>query len=109
MIEEMALVQTASEEYPVLRDHRLAVAFYDENADGKIVLTQRFDLDVTGERTVVEAVKGKKRPAFIMVNEDDLTYTELRFDEQSLDFAQKNLYKSDSAFNSCSSMAQLVG
>lgn len=96
-IEEMALVQTASEEYPVLRDHRLAVAFYDENADGKIVLTQRFDLDVTGERTVVEAVKGKKRPAFIMVNEDDLTYTKLRFDEQSLDFAQKNLYKFDSA------------
>ena len=75
----------------------MAVAFYDENADGKIVLTQRFDLDVTGERTVVEAVKGKKRPAFIMVNEDDLTYTKLRFDEQSLDFAQKNLYKFDSA------------
>ncbi|TCD54436.1 aminopeptidase N [Alloscardovia theropitheci] len=96
-IEEMALIQSASEEYPVLRDHRLAVAFYDENESGQIVMTERFDLDVTGERTVVEAVAGKKRPAFIMVNEDDLTYTKLRFDAQSLEFAKNNLYKFDSA------------
>ncbi|WP_018143488.1 aminopeptidase N [Alloscardovia criceti] len=92
-IEEMALVQSASQEYPVLRTHRLAVAFYEENADGQVELTERFDLDVEGERTIVEAVKGKKRPAFIMVNEDDLTYTKLRFDEQSLQFALDNLYK----------------
>ena len=96
-IEEMVLIQTASDEYPVLRDHRVAVAFYDENADGKIEMTERFDLDVTGERTVVEAVAGKKRPAFIMVNEDDLTYTKLRFDAQSLEFAKNNLYKFSSA------------
>lgn len=92
-IEQMTLVQSASEEYPVLRDHRLAVAFYEENADGKVEMTERFDLDVTGERTVVEAVKGKKRPAFIMVNEDDLTYTKLRFDAESLEFAKNNLHK----------------
>ncbi|MFD0704764.1 aminopeptidase N [Alloscardovia venturai] len=92
-IEEMALVQTASNEYPVLRDHRLAVAFYEETSEGTVEMTERFDLDVTGKRTVVEAVKGKKRPAFIMVNEDDLTYTKLRFDDKSLEFAKNNLDK----------------
>ncbi|OTA29706.1 aminopeptidase N [Alloscardovia macacae] len=97
-IEEMVLTQTASSDYPVLRDHRLAVAFYDVNeATGLVEMTERFDLDVTGEKTVVEAVAGKKRPAFIMVNEDDLTYTKLRFDAESLEFARQNLYRFSSA------------
>ncbi len=99
IITELALTQTASEEYPVLRNHRLAIGFYNVDETGSVVRTDRFELDVTGECTVVEEAKGLKRPAFIMVNDDDLTYTKLRFDAESLKFAQDNLYRFSDALS----------
>jgi hypothetical protein len=82
----------------VLRAHRLAVGFYNEDPEtGKIVRTDRFELDVDGELTVVDAAAGKARPSLILVNDDDLTYTKLRFDDKSLAFATSNLYRFDDA------------
>lgn len=92
-IASLTLRQTAPAEHPVLRAHRLAVGFYNEDpATGAIVRTDRFELDVDGETTVVEAAAGKPRPALILVNDDDLTYTKLRFDDKSLAFAAENLH-----------------
>ena len=52
-IKRLALRQTAPAEHPVLRAHRLAVGFYNEDPEtGKIVRTDRFELDVDGELTV---------------------------------------------------------
>ena len=49
-IKRLALRQTAPAEHPVLRAHRLAVGFYNEDPEtGKIVRTDRFELDVDGE------------------------------------------------------------
>ena len=97
-IRQLALRQSASAEHPVLRAHRLAVGFYNEDPEtGKIVRTDQFELDVDGELTIVEAAAGKARPALILVNDDDLTYTKLRFDEKSLKFAAENLYRFDDA------------
>ena len=97
-IRQLALRQSASAEHPVLRAHRLAVGFYNEDPEtGKIVRTEQFELDVDGELTIVEAAAGKARPALILVNDDDLTYTKLRFDEKSLKFAAENLYRFDDA------------
>ena len=94
----LALRQTAPAEHPVLRAHRLAVGFYNEDPEtGKIVRTDRFELDVDGELTVVDAAAGKARPSLILVNDDDLTYTKLRFDDKSLAFATSNLYRFDDA------------
>lgn len=92
-ITQLRLVQTATPDHPVLRAHRLAIGFYNEAEDGSIVRTDRIELDVDGELTVVEEAAGKQRPAFILVNDDDLTYTKLRFDECSLEFAAQNLYR----------------
>ena len=93
-IASLTLRQTAPAEHPVLRAHRLAVGFYNEDpATGAIVRTDRFELDVDGETTVVEAAAGKPRPALILVNDDDLTYTKLRFDDKSLAFAAENLHR----------------
>ena len=48
----------------MLRAHRLAVGFYNEDPEtGKIVRTDQFELDVDGELTIVEAAAGKARPA----------------------------------------------
>ena len=97
-IASLTLTQSAPAEHPVLRPHRLAVGLYNEDpATGRIVRTDRIELDVDGETTVVTEAAGKPRPAFILVNDDDLTYTKLRFDAASLEFAVENLYRFDNA------------
>ncbi|KAA8825238.1 aminopeptidase N [Bifidobacterium reuteri] len=93
-IAELKLTQTAPAEHPVLRPHRLAVGFYNEDkASGTIVRTDQFELDVDGETTLVQSAEGRKRPAFILVNDDDLTYTKIRFDAESQAFAEANLHR----------------
>ena len=65
-----------------LRDHRLAVGLY--RGDGpKLVRTDRFELDVTGERTEVPELIGLAQPDLLLVNDDDLTYGKVRLDERS--------------------------
>ncbi|MDQ1512224.1 MAG: aminopeptidase, partial [Microbacteriaceae bacterium] len=75
--------QTASEAQPTIRPHRLAIGFY-ELRDHKLVRTERFELDVAGERTEVPDVLGKPRPALVLLNDDDLAYTKIRLDDVSL-------------------------
>ncbi|MFI6414316.1 aminopeptidase N [Streptomyces sp. NPDC050585] len=69
---------------PVLRPHRIAVGFYDLDDAGKLVRTERVELDVDGELTGVEALAGKRRPAVVLLNDDDLSYAKVRLDEESL-------------------------
>ncbi len=97
-ISELTLHQFAPTDHPVLREHRLAVGFYNEDEEsGKVVRTDRIELDVDGEATTVTEAAGKPRPQFLLTNDDDLTYTKLRFDDESLAFATANLYRSDDA------------
>lgn len=86
-IKELALPQTAPAKNPVLRPHRLAIGFYNTDENGKVVRTDRIELDVDGERTIVAEAAGKKRPDLILINDDDLTYTKIRLDGKSLSFA----------------------
>lgn len=81
-IESFSILQSAIADYPYLRPHRLAVGFYDE-VDGKLVRTERVELDVQGAKTVVPELVGKKLPALILLNDDDLTYAKIRLDEKS--------------------------
>ncbi len=97
-IESLKLVQTASADHPVLRPHRLALGFYNEDPDtGRIVRTDRIELDVDGAVTEVPEAAGKPRPALLLINDDDLTYTKIRFDEDSQEFAARNLGRFDDA------------
>ncbi|WP_410589928.1 aminopeptidase N [Amycolatopsis sp. lyj-23] len=66
-----------------LRTHRVAVGVYDEQ-DGKIVRTQRVELDVDGERTEVPDLVGRPAGKLVLVNDDDLTYCTMRLDPASL-------------------------
>ncbi|NEG56175.1 aminopeptidase N [Bifidobacterium platyrrhinorum] len=98
VIGSLTLTQTAPAEHAVLRPHRLAVGFYDlDKASGKVVRTDRIELDVDGETTPVEAAAGKRRPALLLVNDEDLTYTKIRFDAASLAFAEEHLQDVDVA------------
>ncbi|OKI04645.1 aminopeptidase N [Streptomyces sp. CB02923] len=84
-ITELSILQEATDERPELRPHRVAVGLYRrENADGELVRYARAELDVSGPRTVVTELTGADRPELILVNDDDLTYCKVRFDERSL-------------------------
>ncbi|MGW5424560.1 aminopeptidase N [Streptomyces sp. NPDC003943] len=69
----------------VLRPHRIAVGFYELDATGKLVRTERLELDVeAAELTAVPQLAGKQRPAVVLLNDDDLSYAKVRLDEVSL-------------------------
>ncbi|MFI6564582.1 aminopeptidase N [Streptomyces sp. NPDC050534] len=77
---------------PTLRPHRIAVGLYELDADsGKLVRTDRIELDVDGELTAVPQLAGRRRPAVVLLNDDDLSYAKVRLDEQSLAFVTEHL------------------
>lgn len=93
-IRSLTLTQTAPSDHPVLRAHRMGIGFYNlDAATGKVVRTDRIELDVDGETTIAAAAEGRKRPDFILPNDDDLTYTKLRFDDKSREFAAEHLFE----------------
>jgi aminopeptidase N len=67
----------------VLRPHRIAIGMYDW-VDGTLVRTERIELDVNGELTSVPVQPGRKRPAVVLLNDDDLSYAKVRLDAESL-------------------------
>ncbi|WP_436495089.1 aminopeptidase N [Actinokineospora sp. HUAS TT18] len=66
-----------------LRTHRVAIGVYDDQ-DGKLVRTHRVEVDVEGEKTVVDELVGVPRGKLVLVNDDDLTYCTMRLDAGSL-------------------------
>ncbi|MEV0240873.1 aminopeptidase N [Streptomyces sp. NPDC050674] len=77
---------------PTLRPHRIAVGLYElDEASGKLVRRERIELDVDGELTAVPQLVGQRRPAVILLNDDDLSYAKVRLDEQSLAFVTEHL------------------
>ncbi|WP_437585082.1 aminopeptidase N [Paramicrobacterium sp. CJ85] len=89
-ISSFSVRQTAPENYPTIRPHRLAIGFYNLH-DGRLVRDHRIELDVDGELTDAEELIGLRRPALILVNDDDLTYAKIRLDDDSLRVAIDHL------------------
>ncbi|ARF55349.1 aminopeptidase N [Streptomyces gilvosporeus] len=75
---------------PVLRPHRIAIGAYDLQ-DGRLVRTERIELDVDGELTAVPQLVGTRRPAVVLLNDDDLSYAKVRLDEESLKTVTEHL------------------
>ena len=92
VITKFNIQQSAIDAYLVIRDHRMAVGFYNL-VDGKIIRTDRVELDVSGVSTEVPAFVGKARPDLILLNDDDLAYAKIRLDDASWKFALENLDK----------------
>ena len=91
VITGFSIEQSAVEAYPTIRPHRLAVGFYNLDANGALVRVHREELDIAGPSTSVPALVGLKRPALVLVNDDDLAYAKIRLDEQSLATATEHL------------------
>ena len=75
--------QSAHPSWPTLRQHRMAIGLYNLAGD-KLVRSERLELDVDGPMTDVPEFVGMSQPDLILLNDDDLTYTKIRFDERSL-------------------------
>ncbi len=98
-ITSFEITQTAIDEQPTIRPHRLAIGFYDVASDGatnagvegdlspKVVRTHRLELDIDGPSTSVPELVGLPRPALILLNDDDLAYAKIRMDDASWEFA----------------------
>ncbi len=83
-IAELAVVQEADPAQPELRPHRVAIGLYRRGTDGRITRYARAEADLSGPRTTVAELAGQPRPDLVMVNDEDLTYCKVRFDEDSL-------------------------
>jgi len=90
--QEAPALPTGAKGEPTLRPHRIAVGFYElDDNSGKLVRDERLELDVDGELTAVPQLVGKRRPAVVLLNDDDLSYAKVRLDEQSLAFVTEHL------------------
>lgn len=70
-----------------LRDHRIAVGIYNlrgTGADARLERTKRVEIDVRGARTEVPELLDVPVGDLVLVNDDDLTYSMIRLDENSL-------------------------
>ncbi|MFE7229770.1 aminopeptidase N [Streptomyces sp. NPDC002405] len=99
-IEELAVVQEAAgpAHQPAapagileLRPHRVAVGLYQRSQVGALERYARAETDVAGARTVVSELAGADAPDLVLVNDDDLTYCKIRFDETSLATLREHL------------------
>ncbi|MGA9870461.1 MAG: aminopeptidase N [Rhodococcus sp. (in: high G+C Gram-positive bacteria)] len=69
------------------RPHRLAIGLYDEDANGNLVRTHRREIDISQPSTAVDLPDA----ALVLLNDDDLTYAKIRFDERSLQTVSTSL------------------
>jgi aminopeptidase N len=81
---EFAVLQEAPAEHPVLRPHHIAIGLYNRGSDGVLVRTHRVEVEVAGARTPVSDLAGLRQPDLVLLNDDDLGYAIVRFDERSL-------------------------
>lgn len=83
---------------PVLRPHRLALGVYEKQGE-KLVRTKRIEVDVVGEKTIINELNGVKRPDLLLINDDDLTYAKIRLDSHSLITATKEIASIESSLS----------
>ena len=85
--QEVPLVPAGSKE---LRPHRLAVGLYDISGDS-LNLRKSVELDVVGASTRVKELSGEKVADLLLINDRDLSYAKLRFDDRSIATLKKYL------------------
>jgi len=73
-----------------LRPHRIVVGCYSLQG-GRLVRTERIEIDVDGERTAVPELVGRRVPDLLLVNDEDLTFAKVAFDGHTLATLVKHL------------------
>ena len=85
--QEVPLVPAGSKE---IRPHRLAVGLYDISGES-LNRRKSVELDVVGASTTVAELAGEKVADLLLINDRDLSYAKLRFDDRSIATLKKYL------------------
>ncbi len=104
IITSFAIEQTAPEDWPTLRPHRLAIGVYQLNED-TMERVHRIECDIDGALSEVPQMVGVHRGDVVVINDDDLAYAKIRLDEKSVGAALEHL----SAFSSPLTRALMWG
>ncbi len=103
IITAFTVLQEVPEDWPTQRPHRIGIGGYDlvGTGDGtgpiegnEAVRLERswfVETDIDGATTSVEEIIGKKRPALVLLNDEDLAYAKIRLDHVSLDTAVRHV------------------
>jgi len=91
-----SVAQAAPPEHPTLRRHHLGVGCFDL-VDGKLTRTFAFETDVEGALTELPQLVGRPLPAMLLLNDGDMTFAKVRFDEASLATAKAHVADIDDA------------
>ena len=89
VIQEVPTMPVGSSE---LRPHRMAVGLYDL-VGNNIALRKSVELDVAGSKTVVSELAGEKVADLVLINDRDLSYAKVRFDDRSIATLKAHLGK----------------
>ena len=92
---EFTVEQQAAPAHPTLRAHRIAVGLFDRDGGGALRRRRDVELDIDGARTEVPALAGERTADFVLVNDHDLTFAKLRFDERSVNTLLESLSSLD--------------
>jgi len=76
-----SIIQAPAGNPPVLRPHRVIVGAYKIKGD-KLVRFERVTVDIEGAVTEIPQL-GSEHYDLVLVNDEDLTYAKVRFDEES--------------------------
>jgi aminopeptidase N len=83
-----AVRQTATDDYPTLRRHRIGIGLYDDagsdSGQRRLVRRSNVEVDIDGAATEIPELVGQRQPDLLLLNDGDLTYTKIRLDERSL-------------------------
>jgi aminopeptidase N len=75
--------QTATQDYPTLRSHRIAVGLYSLSGN-QLKRVRRVEADISGASTPIADLDGEPQPDLLLPNDDDLSYAKVRLDRRSL-------------------------
>ncbi|GAA1488437.1 aminopeptidase N [Brachybacterium sacelli] len=88
-VTRFAIEQTAPQEHPTLRPHRLQVGGFTVRG-GRLERTESVEIDVEESLTEVPELTGRRADLWL-VNDGDLAFAKVRLDEASLSVAMEHL------------------
>jgi aminopeptidase N len=87
---DVAIEQSAPEDHPTIRPHRLQVGMYDLR-DDRLIARDRIDLDIDAPLTPILAMEGEAPADLVLLNDGDLTFARVEFDKRSMRTVETHL------------------
>ncbi|MGC8460429.1 MAG: aminopeptidase N [Candidatus Dormibacteria bacterium] len=80
-----AVRQRVPKDHPTLRPHIMNIGLYNLDASGKLIRTRCLEnVAIHGSSTDIPELIGERVPDLLVLNDQDLTFTKVRFDSKSL-------------------------